>query len=196
MEFDWRRSLYPRKLSFVPQVEERTNAIFGVKVAVVLDKSESAFDISGYLQHLVDLGALPFASVAGHVDDCLLAHNLSEAVAILRKQFVSRIRAETAYIDVGCPISIVQDLVETTAPTIRSAPPGRNRGRDGWIRLRPCPEISDGVLATRQSANLLVIWQLSGEWRRICAPITRGLSRDKDGWLIAVNGGLWAQLFR
>ena len=163
MEFDWRRSLYPRKLSFVPQVEECTNAIFGIKVAVVLDKTESAFDISGYLQHLVDLGALPFASVVRHVDDCLLAHNLSEAAAVSRKQFVSCVRAETAYIDVGCPISIVQNLVETTAPTIRSAPPGRNRGRDGWIILRPCPEIGDGVLASRLPANLVVIWQLSGE---------------------------------
>ena len=51
----WRLSLYPRKLSLVPQVEECTNTIFGVKVAVVLNKSETAFDISGVFQYSVDL---------------------------------------------------------------------------------------------------------------------------------------------
>ena len=139
--------------------------------------------------------ALPFASVIRHVDDCLLADNLSEAATVSRKQLVSCIRTETANIDVSSTISIVQDLVEATTPTIRSAPPGGNRGRDGWICLRPDPEISDGVLTIRLSAYLLVVWQLSGERRRICAPITRGLSRNKDGWLVAVNGSLWAQFF-
>ena len=41
--------MYPRELRFVPEIEECTNAIFGVKVAVVLDEPEAAFDISVYL---------------------------------------------------------------------------------------------------------------------------------------------------
>lgn len=103
------------------------------------------------------MGVLPFASIVRHVDDCLLAHNFSEAAAVTCQQFVGRIRAETANIDVSSPISIVQNLVETTTSTVRPATPCRDRGRDGWICLRPHPEISDGVLAIWLSAYLLVI---------------------------------------
>ena len=49
MDFSCGHSLYPREFSLVPEVEECTNAIFGVKVAVVLDEPESTFDVSGFL---------------------------------------------------------------------------------------------------------------------------------------------------
>lgn len=104
---------------------------------------------------------LPFASIIRHVDDCLLAHNLSEAAAVICQQVVGCIRAETADVDVSCPISIVQNLVQATTSTIRPTAPCRDRGRDSWIRLRPHPEISDGVLSIWLSAYLLVVWQLS-----------------------------------
>ena len=41
--------MYPREFSLVSEVEERTNAILSVKVAVVLNEPESAFDVSGFL---------------------------------------------------------------------------------------------------------------------------------------------------
>ena len=164
-QFDYKHSLYPRKFSLVPEIEECTNAIFGIKVAVVFNESESAFNVSDSSRHswklTVGCGCLPFASIVRHVDDCLLAHNLSEAAAITCQQFVGCIRAETADVDVSCPISIVQDLVQATTSTIRPAAPCRDRGRDSWICLRPHPEISDGVLSIWLSADLLVVWQLS-----------------------------------
>ena len=39
-------AIYPRELRFVSKVEECTDAIFGVKVAVVLNETETAFDVS------------------------------------------------------------------------------------------------------------------------------------------------------
>ena len=106
-------------------------------------------------------GALPFASIIRHVDDCLLAHNLSEAAAVTCQQFIGRVRAQTANVDVSSSISIVKDLVEATTSTVRPATPCRDRGGDCWIRLRPHPEISDGVLAVGLSAYLLIIRQSS-----------------------------------
>lgn len=48
-QIDQRDTEYPRKLRLVPEVEECTNAIFGVKIAVVLNESESAFGVSVFL---------------------------------------------------------------------------------------------------------------------------------------------------
>ena len=39
-------SVYPRELRLVPEIEECTNAVLGIKVAVVLDEPEAAFDVS------------------------------------------------------------------------------------------------------------------------------------------------------
>ncbi len=38
-------SFYPREFSLVPEVEECTNAIFGVKVAVILNEPEPTFQL-------------------------------------------------------------------------------------------------------------------------------------------------------
>lgn len=41
--------MYPRELRLVPEIEECTNAILGVKVAVVFDEPEAAFGVSLFL---------------------------------------------------------------------------------------------------------------------------------------------------
>ena len=46
-EIDQSNATYSREFSLVAKVEECTNTILSVKVAVVLDESESTFNVSG-----------------------------------------------------------------------------------------------------------------------------------------------------
>ena len=55
MDFGQRHSLYPRKLGLVPEVEECTNAILGVKVAVILNESKSVVNVSSAARNSIEL---------------------------------------------------------------------------------------------------------------------------------------------
>ena len=45
--------MYPRKLGLVPEVEECTNAILGVKVAVILNESKSVVNVSSVARNSI-----------------------------------------------------------------------------------------------------------------------------------------------
>ena len=47
--------MYPRKLGLVPEVEECTNAILGVKVAVILDEPKSVVNVSSAARNSIEL---------------------------------------------------------------------------------------------------------------------------------------------
>ena len=55
MDLGQRHSLYPRKLGLVPEVEECTNAILGVKVAVVLNEPKSVVNVSSAARNSIEL---------------------------------------------------------------------------------------------------------------------------------------------
>ena len=55
MDFSCGHSLYPREFSLVPEVKECTNAIFGIKVAIILDEPESALDVSDFYHHITEM---------------------------------------------------------------------------------------------------------------------------------------------
>ena len=51
---DQGEAVYPRELRFVSKIEECTDAIFGVKVAVVLYETETAFDVSNFFSAILN----------------------------------------------------------------------------------------------------------------------------------------------
>ena len=55
MDFGQRHSSYPRKLGLVPEVEECTNAILGVKVAVILNEPKSVNNVSSAARKSIEL---------------------------------------------------------------------------------------------------------------------------------------------
>lgn len=85
---------------------------------------------------------MPFASVVGHFDDCFLADNWSESCSITSQHVVSGIRLKPTDVDVGCSVSVVQDLIQSPAPTIGSTMYSRDGGWDGRFFLSPCPEVN------------------------------------------------------
>ena len=54
MGFGSRHSLYPRKLGLVPEVEECTNTILGVKVAVILYEPKSVINVSSAARNSIE----------------------------------------------------------------------------------------------------------------------------------------------
>ena len=55
MDFGSRHSLYPRKLGLVPEVEECTNAVLGIKVAVILNEPKSVVNVSNAARNSTEL---------------------------------------------------------------------------------------------------------------------------------------------